>query len=58
MKVCRKISKAIFVCKRGSLGCTVFKDDITSWSNGITVPVREIEIFNVLGAGDGFMAGF
>ena len=58
MKVCRKISKAIFVCKRGSLGCTVFKDDISNWSNGITVPVREIEIFNVLGAGDGFMAGF
>lgn len=65
----RAFSDATMVCKRGALGCTVFagKDDnvdadepvqITSWNAGITVPVQKIEVFNVLGAGDGFMAGF
>ena len=58
IKICRNISKAIFVCKRGALGCTVFKSKVTDWNSGISVPVNKIEIFNVLGAGDGFMAGF
>lgn len=54
----RARSKAIFVCKRGAMGCTVFSGDISGYESGITVPVKEIEVFNVLGAGDGFMAGF
>ena len=65
----RAFSDATMVCKRGALGCTVFagKDDneaaqtpvqITGWDAGITIPVQKIEVFNVLGAGDGFMAGF
>ncbi len=55
---CREITKAIIVCKRGELGCTIFEDQINSWSQGVNVPVKKIDIFNVLGAGDGFMAGF
>ena len=54
----RKLTDAMIVCKRGALGCVVFPDDIQSWDDGISTPVREIEVFNVLGAGDGFMAGF
>ena len=58
LKNCRKISKATFVCKRGALGCTVFEKEIKNWDSGTSTPVNKIEIFNVLGAGDGFMSGF
>ena len=58
IKICKNISKATLVCKKGALGCTVFENKITNWNSGISVPVNKVEIFNVLGAGDGFMAGF
>ena len=58
LKACRSLSDAVFVCKRGALGCTVFAAEIDGWHSGISVPVREIEIYNTLGAGDGFMSGF
>ena len=54
----RQLSDAILVCKRGAMGCVVFEKDIEGWEQGISVPVKEIEVFNVLGAGDGFMSGF
>ena len=54
----RKLSKAAFVWKRSDRGCTIFEDAVASLEDGITSPVRKIEVFNVLGAGDGFMAGF
>ena len=54
----RALSDAIFVCKRGALGCTVFEGEIDGWDSGVTVPVNKIEIYNTLGAGDGFMSGF
>ncbi len=58
LRICRELTQAIIVCKRGAMGCTVFPDAIINWDSGISVKVNKIEIFNVLGAGDGFMAGF
>ena len=58
LKAARAITDATLVCKRGPLGCVVFDGAIGDWGDGIASPVREIEVFNVLGAGDGFMSGF
>ena len=58
LQAAREITDAILVCKRGALGCVVFDGAIGSWEDGVSSPVREIEVFNVLGAGDGFMSGF
>jgi 5-dehydro-2-deoxygluconokinase len=49
----RRISKATFVVKRGPLGCSVHADGPAIAGQGFPV-----EVFNVLGAGDGFAAGF
>jgi 5-dehydro-2-deoxygluconokinase len=49
----QKISKATLVVKRGPLGCTVHQGKQTIKADGFTV-----EVFNILGAGDGFAAGF
>jgi 5-dehydro-2-deoxygluconokinase len=49
----QKISKATLVVKRGPLGCSVHHGKQTIRSEGFTV-----EVFNILGAGDGFAAGF
>lgn len=55
----RKASRAIIVCKRGPMGCVVFPDAIPeSLDDGIRGPGFPVEVFNVLGAGDAFMAGF
>ena len=58
LQAARAITGATLVCKRGALGCVVFEGAITGWDDGVSSPVREIEVFNVLGAGDGFMSGF
>ena len=58
LQAARAITEATLVCKRGPLGCVVFDGDIGEWDDGVASPVREIEVFNVLGAGDGFMSGF
>ena len=58
LQAARGLTGATLVCKRGPLGCVVFEGDIDGWDCGVASPVREIEVFNVLGAGDGFMAGF
>ncbi len=54
----RKVSKATLVCKRGPMGAVVFPADIPqSLDDGESGEGFPIEVFNVLGAGDGFMAG-
>lgn len=58
LRTARELSDAVLVCKRGALGCTVFEAAIDDWDSGITVPVNQIEVYNTLGAGDGFMSGF
>jgi 5-dehydro-2-deoxygluconokinase len=47
------LSRAVLVVKRGPLGCSVFSGDLELDHNGFPV-----EVFNVLGAGDGFAGGF
>lgn len=55
----RELSKATIVCKRGPMGCVVFTGAIPDdLDHGIKGPGFPVEVYNVLGAGDGFMAGF
>ena len=54
----RELSKAVIVLKRGSEGATIFDGAIPdTFVNAIDCPGFPVEVFNVLGAGDGFMAG-
>ena len=54
----RAASGATLVCKRGAAGATAFDGPIpASFDEGIAGEAFEVEVFNVLGAGDGFMAG-
>lgn len=54
----REQTDALLVCKRGALGCVAFPGPVNDWDSGITGRGFAIEVFNVLGAGDAFMAGF
>jgi 5-dehydro-2-deoxygluconokinase len=53
----RAVSGATLVCKRGAAGAVAFTGGITDWDQGIRGQGFPIEVFNVLGAGDGFMSG-
>ncbi|MBA48086.1 MAG: 5-dehydro-2-deoxygluconokinase [Paracoccus sp.] len=58
LRAVRKVSGATLVCKRGPMGASAFVGDIPdSLDEGQTGPGFPIEVFNVLGAGDGFMSG-
>ncbi|TBX20646.1 bifunctional 5-dehydro-2-deoxygluconokinase/5-dehydro-2-deoxyphosphogluconate aldolase [Nioella sediminis] len=58
LRAVRKVSGATLVCKRGPMGAVAFEGDIPdSLDDGQTGPGFPIEVFNVLGAGDGFMSG-
>ncbi|MCC2612971.1 5-dehydro-2-deoxygluconokinase [Rhizobium petrolearium] len=58
LRTVRTVSKATLVCKRGPMGAVVFDGEIPdSLDNGQTGQGFPIEVFNVLGAGDGFMSG-
>ncbi|HXV24395.1 MAG TPA: 5-dehydro-2-deoxygluconokinase, partial [Alphaproteobacteria bacterium] len=55
----RDLSKAVLVLKRGPMGCAVFAGPIPERiEDGVSGPGFPVEIYNVLGAGDAFMAGF
>lgn len=55
----RERSKALLVCKRGAGGCAAFLEEIGhNWSDAIIGAGFPVDVFNVLGAGDAFMAGF
>src|SRR5690606_20612611 len=55
----RARTPALLVCKRGPLGCVAFPGAIPdALDDGIVGRGFEVEVFNVLGAGDAFMAGF
>ena len=55
----RQQTNALLICKLGPLGCAAFPGDIpVDISDGILAPGFPVEVFNVLGAGDAFMAGF
>ncbi|MBL4876354.1 MAG: 5-dehydro-2-deoxygluconokinase [Cohaesibacteraceae bacterium] len=54
----RSCSDATLVLKRGALGCVAFESDIPeNLDDGIVGEGFVIDVFNVLGAGDGFMSG-
>ena len=54
----REVTGATLVCKRGAAGATAFEGLIpASLDEGINGESFQVEVFNVLGAGDGFMAG-
>ena len=58
LRAVREVSDATLVCKRGALGAVAFSGDVPdSVDDGQAGPGFPIEIFNVLGAGDGFMSG-
>ncbi|NSY40419.1 5-dehydro-2-deoxygluconokinase [Leisingera sp. ANG59] len=58
LRAVRAISGATLVCKRGPMGATAFEGPIPdSLDDGQTGQGFPIEVFNVLGAGDGFMSG-
>ena len=55
----RELSPAVIVLKRGPYGATVFDAAIPdNLDDGITVKGVRVDVLNVLGAGDSFMAGF
>ena len=58
LRAVRGLTPAALVCKRGRAGAVVFEGTIPErMEDGITGPGFTVEVFNVLGAGDGFMAG-
>ncbi|MFV1874143.1 bifunctional 5-dehydro-2-deoxygluconokinase/5-dehydro-2-deoxyphosphogluconate aldolase [Nioella sp.] len=58
LRAVRAVSGATLVCKRGPMGAVAFEGAIPdSLDDGQTGPGFPIEVFNVLGAGDGFMSG-
>lgn len=58
LRAVRQRSKAVLVCKRGPMGASAFTGDIPdTLDEGLSGPGFPIEVFNVLGAGDGFMSG-
>jgi 5-dehydro-2-deoxygluconokinase len=58
LRAVRAVSAATLVCKRGAAGAVAFEDAVPdSLDDGQTGPGFPIEVFNVLGAGDGFFSG-
>jgi 5-dehydro-2-deoxygluconokinase len=58
LRCIRRLSPALIVMKRGPMGCVAFDGDISDdLERGIVGPGFPVEVFNVLGAGDAFMAG-
>jgi 5-dehydro-2-deoxygluconokinase len=59
LETIRRQTSALLVCKLGALGCVAFPGEIPDdLSDGLLVRGFPVEVFNVLGAGDAFMAGF
>ena len=58
LEAVRQVSDATLICKRGPMGASAFTGAIpASLDDGEAGPGFPIEVFNVLGAGDGFMSG-
>lgn len=58
LRAVRRVSGGTLVCKRGAMGAVAFTGDIPDrLDDGQSGPGFPIEVFNVLGAGDGFMSG-
>jgi 5-dehydro-2-deoxygluconokinase len=58
LRAVRAASAATLVCKRGPMGAVAFTGGVPdTLDQGEAGPGFPIEVFNVLGAGDGFMSG-
>lgn len=58
LRAVRQVSDATLICKRGALGAVAIEDWVPNTLDGAQKgPGFPIEVFNVLGAGDGFFAG-
>lgn len=58
LRTVRAVTAATLVCKRGAKGAVAFEDAIPdNLDEGISGEGFPVEVFNVLGAGDGFFAG-
>jgi 5-dehydro-2-deoxygluconokinase len=58
LRAVRASTDALLVCKRGPQGCVAFAGEIEAgFESGLARAGFDIEVFNVLGAGDAFMAG-
>jgi 5-dehydro-2-deoxygluconokinase len=53
----RQATAAAIVMKRGSAGCVVYEEAAEPADGGRAVPGFPVEVLNVLGAGDAFLAG-
>lgn len=59
LRAIRAKSNALIVLKLGAEGCAAFSGAIpNAVEQGLVAPGFPVEVFNVLGAGDAFMAGF
>ncbi len=59
VRTIRAASSAVIVCKRGAQGCIVFAGRAPErLEDGLVAGGMEVEVYNVLGAGDAFLAGF
>jgi 5-dehydro-2-deoxygluconokinase len=58
LRAVRAVSEAVLVAKRGPMGAAAFTGAVPdSLDDGERGPGFPIDVFNVLGAGDGFMSG-
>ena len=59
LRAIRAATQALIVLKLGADGCICYEGDIPDHVNGgLLGPAFKVEVFNILGAGDAFMAGF
>jgi 5-dehydro-2-deoxygluconokinase len=59
LRALRALTPATLVVKRGPMGCVVFPGAIPdAVDKGVVGPGFPVEVYNILGAGDAFMAGF
>lgn len=59
LKTLRQLTDAVIVLKRGAQGCSIFDGQIPdSLDTAFFAQGVKVEVLNVLGAGDAFMAGF
>ena len=62
LRAVRRVTAATLVVKRGPLGCAVIEGDVPDGADVLDRVFNyrgvEVEVLNVLGAGDAFMSGF
>jgi 5-dehydro-2-deoxygluconokinase len=59
LRAVRALTPAVLVCKLGADGCAAFEGEVgATLESGVRAPGFDVEVFNILGAGDAFMSGF